>query len=195
MEIVYPDGSTPLDPDEVNGLKIQSVTTRDDLDRWEQENILEAVEWIGSGRIGDILTEEFVRKLHLKMFGEVWKWAGRYRLSDKNIGVIWTSIPEEIAKLLGDARFWVAERSMPDDEIGAIFHYRLERIHPFPNGNGRHGRLLTDLLMERKLGTERFSWGGANISRDDSTRKHYIEALRAVDKSNDFGPLIKFVRS
>jgi Fic-DOC domain mobile mystery protein B len=195
MEIAYPDGSTPLDPDEVNGLKIPSVTTRDDLDRWEQENILEAVEWIDIGRVGDILTEEFVRKLHLKMFGKVWKWAGRYRLSDKNIGVIWTSIPEEIAKLLGDARFWVAERPMPDDEIGAVFHYRLEQIHSFPNGNGRHGRLLTDLLMERELGVERFSWGGANVSRNDSTRKRYIEALRAVDKSNDFGPLIKFVRS
>jgi len=195
MEIVYPEGATPLDPDEINGLRIQSVTTRDDLDRWEQINILEAINWVETGRIGDILTEEFVRKLHLKMFGNVWKWAGKYRKSEKNIGVFWERIPEEIAKLLGDARFWIDERSMPADETGAMFHYRLELIHPFPNGNGRHGRLMTDLLMNRILGAERFSWGGNRLSRDSDVRKRYIDALRAVDQSNDYGPLIEFVRS
>ena len=195
MEIAYSDGATPLDPDEIEGLKIKSVATRLELDRYEQENILEAMDWIERGRTGDILTEQFVRKLHLKMFGNVWRWAGTYRTSGKNIGVPVGMIHEELAKLLGDAHFWVEQRSMPDDLIGATFHYRFEYIHPFPNGNGRHGRLMTDLLMQRKLGAERFSWGGGNVSRDDTIRSRYLEAIRAIDTSSDFGPLIEFVRS
>ncbi len=195
MRLIFPDGATPLDPDEMAGLKIQSITTRPELDRWEQENILAAVEWTETGWIGEILSEDFVRKLHRRMFDRVWKWAGTYRHSDKNIGVAWETIPEEIAKLLGDTRYWIDEKTMPDDEIGARFHYRIELIHPFPNGNGRHGRLMTDLLMQKKLGAEIFSWGGGNVSRDETIRSHYIEAIRAVDRSNDYGPLIEFVRS
>lgn len=195
MKIVYTDGATPLDPDEMAGLKARSITTRTELDSLEQGNILEAVDWIETGRIGDILAEGFVRKLHEKMFGRVWKWAGKYRLSDKNIGVTWDMIPEEIAKLIGDARYWVDERPFPDDEAGARFHYRFELIHPFPNGNGRLGRLLTDLLMEKKLGAERFSWGGTNLSRENGVRKRYLEAIREVDRSGNYRPLIEFVRS
>ena len=195
MEIEYGDGATPLSPDEIEGLKIKSVATRLELDRYEQENILEAMDWIENGRLGDILTERFVRRLHLRMFGNVWIWAGTYRTSGKNIGVPVGSIHEELAKLLGDARFWVDERPMPDDEIGARFHYRIELIHPFPNGNGRHGRLMTDLLMQRELGAERFSWGGGSVSRDDTIRSRYLEAIRTVDRANDYGPLLEFVRS
>jgi Fic-DOC domain mobile mystery protein B len=195
MEIIFPDGATPLDLNEIGGLKIQSISTRNELDRYEHENILEALDWIEEGKTGDILTENFVRKLHEKMFGRVWKWAGRYRLSDKNVGIAWDRIPEEIAKLIGDARYWVDERPFPDDETGARFHYRFELIHPFPNGNGRLGRLLTDLLMEKELGAGRFSWGGTDLSRENGVRKRYLEAIREIDRSGDFGPLIEFVRS
>jgi len=187
--------SIPLGPDETDGLAIPSIRTQGDLDRYEQENILAALDWIETGRTGDILTEQFIRKLHERMFGKVWRWAGTYRTSGKNIGVPVGMIHEEIAKLLGDARYWVEERPMPDDEIGVRFHYRFELIHPFPNGNGRHGRLLTDLLMERKLGAERFSWGGADLSGGNTARKRYIEAIRAVDRYGDYGPLLEFVRS
>ena len=190
-----PEEAAPLDPDEIAGLKIESIVTRSDLDLWEQENILDAIGWLERGRTGDILTEGFVRRLHGKMFGRVWKWAGTYRHSDKNIGVAWERIPEEVAKLMGDARFHVAERPMPADEIGARFHYRFELIHPFTNGNGRLGRLMTDLLMERKLGVERFSWGGADPSRNRDVRRRYIEAIRAIDRSGDYAPLLEFVRS
>jgi len=193
--MIFPEGGTPLDHGELEGLRIRTITSRADLDRYEQENILEALEWLETGRPGDILTEEFVRRLHLKMFGKVWKWAGTYRTSGKNIGVPVGHIHEELAKLLGDARYWVERRPMPDDEIGALFHYRFEFVHPFPNGNGRIGRLLTDLLMERELGADRFTWGGGNLSRDDSVRERYIEAIRAVDRENDYGPLLEFVRS
>ena len=185
-----------LDPDDMEGLLIPSVRTSGDLDRWEQENILEALDWLESGRIGDILTEEFIRRLHGKMFGKVWRWAGTYRTSGKNIGVPVGMIHEELAKLLGDARYWADERPMPDDEIGALFHYRFEWVHPFHNGNGRLGRLLTDLLMERELGAERFTWGGGEAGADGrSIRDRYLEAIRAVDRSRDFGPLLEFVRS
>jgi Fic-DOC domain mobile mystery protein B len=195
VNIIRHNDEIPLDPYEIEGLKIRSLTTRSEIDRYEQENILDALFWIESGRTGDILTERFVRKLHLKMFGKVWKWAGRYRSTGKNIGVPVGTIHEEISKLLGDTRYWIKEGTMPPDEIGALFHYRFEYIHPFPNGNGRHGRLLTDLLMERKLAVKRFTWGGGNVSLDDTVRRRYIDALRAVDRSNDFGPLLAFVRS
>jgi Fic-DOC domain mobile mystery protein B len=186
-----------LDPDETLGLLIPSIRTQEDLDRYELQNILDAFTWLESGRIGDILTETFVRKLHVKMFGNIWKWAGTYRTSGMNIGVPVGMIHEELAKLLADARFWVAERPMPDDEIGAVFHYRFEWIHPFPNGNGRIGRLLTDLLMERELGAEMFTWGEGSGTANDgrSIRERYLEAIRAIDRSSDYTLLLEFVRS
>ena len=87
MTFEYPVGATPLDPEEEQGLLITHITTKGELDSWEQENILEASRWAASGRKKNVLTVEFIRDLHRRMFGNVWRWAGEYRTTGKNIGV------------------------------------------------------------------------------------------------------------
>ncbi len=127
------------------------------------------------------------------MFGEVWKWAGRFRTSDKSIGIHWPEIPVALLDLCSDLREWIGSSTYDPDEMGARFHHRLVAIHPFPNGNGRHARLMTDLLMLR-FGRLRFTWGAADPGRDGTARERYIRALRAADKS-DYSLLREFVRS
>jgi Fic-DOC domain mobile mystery protein B len=190
----YPDGATPLNPDEIEGLKLTHITSRSELDRWEQDNILEALHWLESARPKDILNEQFIRKLHRKMFGDVWKWAGKFRLCDKNIGGPWHQVPVELKNLCADVTIWIEAKPMPPDEMAARLHHRLVSIHPFSNGNGRHARLMADLLLENVLSQPRFTWGGRNLVNASDTRSTYIAALRAADRF-DMKPLIEFARS
>ncbi len=194
MKLTYPEGATPIDPDEQEGLKLTHITTREELNRWEQENINRAEEWCNSRKHGDILTMDFILKLHKKMFGDVWKWAGRFRSSGKNIGVPAWQISTEVKKLLDDLKTWIEHRSYDSDEMAARFHHRLVSIHPFANGNGRHARMMTDLIQKQILNEKEFSWGRADLSRSGDCRKRYIEALRSAD-NKDYSPLLKFVRS
>ncbi len=190
----YPEGATPLDTDELEGLKLKHITTRGELDRWEQENITAAIDWLERRRKGDILTEEFVLLLHEKMFGKVWIWAGSFRRSGKNIGVDWTRIGTELRYLLDDVRYWIEHKTYSSDETGVRFHHRLVAIHLFPNGNGRHARLITDVLMTEVLGGQPFTWGNGDLQNMGDTRRKYIVALRAAD-NHEYAPLIEFVRS
>lgn len=189
------DGQTPLDPDEAEGLIPSWIATRGDLDRAEQENIAAAVGRMQRRRLtpNDILSEPFLRQLHRRMFGDVWKWAGTYRGTAKNIGVDAWRIPEELGQLLGDVTYWVANATYPPDEIALRFHHRLASIHPFPNGNGRHSRLAADLLAET-LGCERFSWGRHLGEDAAAVRRTYFEALHAADRDR-LEPLLEFARS
>jgi Fic-DOC domain mobile mystery protein B len=189
-----PDGATPLDPDEAAGLRLTHITTRGELNRWEQENIAAGEAWAFGRRNREILDEGFMRRLHKRMFGEVWRWAGEFRRSGKNIGVDRLQIPIELRKLRDDVRAWLEYGSYPPDEIAARFHHRLVAIHPFANGNGRHARTVTDLLLVQRLGRSRFSWGRGNLTDSSEVRKRYIDALRAADRG-DYGPLLQFVRS
>jgi Fic-DOC domain mobile mystery protein B len=189
-------GQTPLDPDEAAGLIPSWVSTRGDLDRAEQENILRAETWTRGRKLRPpaLLAESFIRQLHRRMFGEVWQWAGTYRASNKNIGVDYWQIVEELGQLLGDAIFWVENEVYERDELAVRFHHRLVAIHPFPNGNGRLSRTASDLLVEA-LGGERFIWGAALDVTDAATvRQVYIEALQAAD-GGDIAPLLAFARS
>lgn len=128
-----PDGATPLDPDELEGLKLKHITTRTELDRWEQDNIADAIDWLSKRRKKtDILTEEFITKLHIRMFGKVWTWAGSFRRSGKNIGVDWPIIAIELKNLLDDVRYWIENSTYEPEEIAARFHHRLVFIHLFP---------------------------------------------------------------
>ena len=190
----YPEGATPLDPDEMEGLKLNHITTRGELDRWEQENINDAMDWLQRRRKSDVLTETFVLKLHIQMFGKVWNWAGKYRQSGKNIGVDWTTISVELRKLLGDVHYWIENDTYDSDEIAARFHHRLVAIHLFPNGNGRHARLMADTLLTEVLKQEPFSWGKDNLSKGGDVRKRYIKALKKAD-NHEYQPLFDFVRS
>lgn len=193
MSATPTDGATPLDPDESEGLIPTHVTTREQLNRLEQENIVEAMHWLETARLKDILDEIFIGKLHQRMFGRVWKWAGRFRTSDKNIGIGKERIGVELRKLCEDTKAQIAHASYPPDEIACRFHHRLVWIHPFPNGNGRHARLITDLLLGKVLRRPPFTWGGMSGVPGDDVRMAYLEALRAADKG-DFRRLAEFIR-
>ncbi len=194
MNFEYPEGATPLDPDEAEGLLLPHITNRSELDRWEQDNIAEAEAWAFRRKQKDLLCEEFARRLHRKMYGNVWRWAGDFRRTGKNIGVECWSIGPELRNLLADVATWIEFGSYPPDEIAARFHHRLVSIHLFPNGNGRHARLMTDLLFVQVLGRPRFTWGRENLVRAGDCRQRYIGALRAADR-HDYAPLLGFVRS
>ena len=190
----YPEGATPIDPDEAEGLLLTHITTLGDLDRWEQENIVEALTWLDKTNPTDILNEQFVKELHRRMFVSVWKWAGHFRRSDKNIGGPWYQISMSLKNLCDDARFWIKLQEESPDEMAIRFHHRLVSIHPFPNGNGRHARLMTDILLENVMKCPRFTWGSGNLSKPGDIRQNYIAALRAADEHN-YEPLLKFVRT
>ena len=183
----YAPGATPLDADELASLIPSHITTQGDLNEWEQLNIVQGNTWARKQR-KEILDEGFLRRLHQQMFGETWRWAGSFRKSDKNIGVDWLQIGVELKKLLDDVRYQVANGSLPPDEIAVRFHHRLVAIRPFPNGNGRHARLMADLLVER-LGRPRFTWGSASLTDTNETRQRYIAALQAAD-ARDIAPCL-----
>lgn len=189
-----PGDATPLTREEQEGLKQTWITTRADLNEAEQINIDEAVAW--TAKLGDreLLTEEFVFDLHRKMFGDVWTWAGTTRSTGKNIGVDPTHIYIRLGALLADARYWVEAATYPPDEIATRLHHGLVFIHPFPNGNGRHARLMADLLITQ-LGGSPFTWGGGGTLQDiGDLREQYIHALKKAD-DHDFEELFAFARS
>jgi Fic-DOC domain mobile mystery protein B len=186
------DDATPLTPDERKGLIPTHVTQRRELNELEQQNILEADQW-AFARKREVLDELFLQGLHRRMFNRVWRWAGEYRDSDRNLGVARYDIRPELRKLLDDARYWVEHKTYEPDELAVRFHHRIVLIHPFPNGNGRWSRLAADLLIV-SLGGQRFTWGRTNLQSAGATRKAYIEALHAAD-AHDPTLLIAFARS
>jgi Fic-DOC domain mobile mystery protein B len=187
-----PDNATPLTPEERRELIPAHIAYRSELNEAEQENIARAQDW-ALARRRDLLSEKFIKDLHRRMLGDVWRWAGKFRTSERNLGIPFYEIPAAIRQLLDDTRAWIEYKSYPPDEIVVRFHHRLVQIHPFPNGNGRHSRLLTDLLV-MSLGGERFSWGSANLQDAGGVRHRYITALQAAD-NHDVGPLLAFARS
>jgi Fic-DOC domain mobile mystery protein B len=188
------DGSTPLSAEEMADL-IPDLATRQELNEWERENILRAREWAMRERTSpvEMASDSYVRRLHRKMFGETWKWAGQYRSTAKNIGVQAEQVRDRLMQLFGDVRYWLEHGTYVRNEIAVRFHYGLVFIHPFPNGNGRHARLAADILS-RKLGGTPFSWGSANLGTAGEARARYLAALRAADQG-DLQPLLTFADS
>jgi len=193
MEMDDPDGATPLDPDEMEGLKFPHIQTRSELDELEQKNIQEGYNWLSRQRkYKDLLTEGFIKALHEKLLGSVWSWAGNFRRSEKNIGIDPLYISVELQTLLDDAKYWVEHGTHGREEFAARFHHRLVKIHAFSNGNGRHARIMTDVILEKILGVAPINWGSGSLNKNGEHREKYIQALRAADKNN-YQPLIKFV--
>ncbi|MCZ7556089.1 MAG: mobile mystery protein B [Bacteroidia bacterium] len=186
----------PLEEDQKEGLLIPTIATRGELDEFEQQNIEAAVQWTftRSFRAEDVLTESFVRNLHQRMFGNVWRWAGSFRRTNKNIGIDKHQIGVELRLLLDDCLFWVNAGTYPPDEIAVRFKHRLVFIHCFHNGNGRHARLMADILAARVLGERVFTWGSSTLRETGAARSAYIAALRAAD-NGDIQPLLRFARS
>lgn len=196
LELDYDDGQTPLDEDEKEGLLIPTIATRGELDEFEQQNIEKAIMWTIGRKLKTkaILTEDFVTALHKRMYGDVWAWAGAFRKTNKNIGVDKWQIPTDLRNLLHDAVYWVENRTYPADEIAIRFKHRIVSIHCFANGNGRHSRLMADVIFEKIFGLPVFTWGAANLVKCGDPRKGYLKALKAAD-NGDFELLIKFARS
>ena len=185
-------GQTPVDPDQISGLRIPMVSSLAQINSLEQANINEALRWLLTKRsISNLLTESFIRRLHKRMFGQVWKWAGDYRKTDTNIGVKWYLIPIELNALLSDVHYWILNKTYPPIEIAIRFKFRLVSIHCFLNGNGRHARLMADLLMQYQFNLPRFSWGQ---SLKGDVRGEYLKAIVLASKGN-IKPLIEFAIS
>lgn len=193
MQFTYIKGATPLSPDEIHNLIPKHLAQQHQLDEWEQYNIARAEMRFKNRRIKDILSIEFIKKLHHKMFCDTWTWAGKFRQRQTNIGVSSIYIPQELKMLIDDVIFWQSNTTFPIREIAVRLHHRLVFIHPFPNGNGRFSRLFADLYLFQH-NEPRFSWGSNNLTPDSSFRDHYLQALRRAD-SSDYKELIAFADS
>jgi Fic-DOC domain mobile mystery protein B len=192
-----PDDATPLQPHDREGLRQSWITSRQDLNEAEGANIAKGFAWARGRRSlkpNDILTTDFVRALHKQMFGDVWSWAGDFRTRDVNIGNVQAHrTPLDLPAMLDDVKYWAEHQTFALDEIAVRLHHRLAEIHPFPNGNGRHARLMADLLIQQ-LGGQPFSWGSGSLKTVGELRKRYVEALKMAD-DHDINPLIQFARS
>ena len=190
-----PTGSTPLDEDEAADLIPTHLVSREDLNAWEQVNIAQAVRWLGTRKREprSILDTTFLFDLHRRMFSQTWRWAGKQRATERNIGVAPGQIAEGLRNLMSDALFWIERGTYGTDELATRFHHRLVVVHAFANGNGRHARLATDLLV-LSLGGVLFSWGSGDLDRAGEARSRYLRALRRAD-GGSFGDLLTFVRS
>jgi Fic-DOC domain mobile mystery protein B len=184
--------ATPLTEEERQQLIPSYITLRSELNEAEQRNILQAETWAFKRR-RLVPSEDFLKQLHKRMFGKVWRWAGEFRQSERNIGVPAYRINMDVRQLIDDCQYWIENNTYGPDEIAARFSHRLVQIHPFPNGNGRHSRIAADLLLG-SLDAERFSWGQTNLVDASETRRQYIDSLRAAD-GHDYAPFFKFVRS
>lgn len=196
LELLYGEGQTPLDEDEKEGLKIKTITTQGDLDEFEQLNIEKAVEWTIHANLkpNKILTEKFVKDLHKRMYGDVWKWAGEFRRTEKNIGIPWIQIGVELKNLLDDTKYWIDKNTYSPEEIAVRFKHRIVSIHCFPNGNGRHSRMIADIIMESIFKKEIFTWHQSNMVKADETRKEYMKSLKEAENGN-INPLIEFAKN
>lgn len=187
------DNSTPLTAEEKDGLKLKWITLRSELNEAEARNIAQAQVWLMSNKNKEFCSDTFLRELHKKMFGDVWKWAGTYRNSERNIGVAPFQIPIKLIQLFDDVKFWIENKTYSNREIAVRLHHKLVQIHPFPNGNGRVSRLMADLVLEKLEGSKLY-WGNTNLVNVSEIRSSYIAALRKAD-AGDYADLIEFTRS
>jgi Fic-DOC domain mobile mystery protein B len=186
------EANTPLEPEEREDLIPTHITVRAELNEVEQAGIADADRWAFSRR-RDVLDARFLSTLHKRMFGDVWRWAGSYRKTPRNIGIEAYRIPVEVQGLIDDVKYWVDHATYEPDEIAVRFPHSLVVIHPFPNGNGRHARLAADLLAVQ-LGRPRFDWGRGDLIDGTELRKKYVETLQAAD-NHDITDLLAFARS
>jgi len=191
-DLRYPEGATPLDPNELGGLKHKHITTQGELDQLEQANIESGLRWLGRQR-AYVLTDDFAITLHKRLFGDVWDWAGTFRKTGKNIGTDPIHIPVELRTLMGDAKYWADNKTYSPSEAAIRLHHRLVKTHPFPNGNGRHARIMADAVLDCVYNAKPIDWaGGHDLQKMNERRTAYIAALKAADQ-DDMGPLMKFV--
>lgn len=193
MKFQNPPGATPLNDTE--GLIPKHITTQEDINEYEQNNILRAIKKLMASRYRKErwLNSSFIKQVHKEMFGETWEWAGEFRKIETNIGLPPYQISSEIKKLCDDINFWPIESEKKAIENAVKFHYRLTHIHPFKNGNGRHARFMANLYLYN----HHFSllpWGACPLNKNDATRKKYLTALKEADQGK-LDKLIQFAES
>ncbi len=196
LDLDYTNGNTPLDEDEKEGLLIKSITTHGELNEFEQQNIEKAILWQKRKKLTaeEIISEKFIRELHRRMYADVWKWAGEFRQTDKNIGIDKHQIAVALPQMLGDGLYWIIHQSFPDEEIAVRIKHRIVQMHCFANGNGRHSRLLADTMSEKIFHLPPFTWGAADLVKKGSPRADYLAALKKAD-AGDFSELLAFAKS
>lgn len=195
LEFDYIEGQAHLDEEELGGLKIGDLNTILAIKELEDKGIAKTVAWTEKNyfKAERIFTEAFIKEIHKRMFGEVWNWAGKFRLSNKNLGVDKIKISSEIKQLISNTRFWIEDETYTPDEIAVRFAHRLMQIQCFPDGNARHARIMTDVILEHLLNHEIFTWG-ESIPDPDKNRETFLDVLRKADKGK-MDELLKFARS
>jgi len=196
LEIEYIDGQTPLDEEEKEGLLISTINTHGELDEFEQQNIEKAIEWTLGRKFKHekIIAEDFVRELHHKMFGDVWKWAGEFRHSNKNMGCDWKQINTQLKQLNDDCLYWIEHKTYSDVEIAIRYKHSIVSVHCFSNGNGRHSRLMGDVIISHIFRKKVFTWGGRGLNKKGESRNNYLKAIKEADKGSIM-PLMKFANT
>lgn len=196
LDLEYIDGQTPIDEEEKEGLLIETISTNAELDEFEQLNIEEALQWVFGKKFKpkQVFTEKFICNLHKRMYGNIWAWAGTFRKSEKNIGVDKHQIPMHLKVLCDDALYWIENNTYSPEEIAIRFKHRLVSIHCFANGNGRHSRLMADIIIEKLFNQEPFTWGTVNLSKANEIRTAYLRAVKQADL-NEFQHLLDFACS
>lgn len=195
IKLEYPDGATPLDPNELGGLKHKHITKQGELNELEQANIASGLRWLARMRRKDILTDDFAIELHRRLFGDVWAWAGKFRATGKNIGVDPAQIGVQLRGVMEDAHYWVDHGTFRPAEAAVRLHHRLVFVHPFANGNGRHARIMADVVLEKIYEVGPIDWtAGSDLQKMNDRRDAYIKALKAADNF-DIAPLLAFVGS
>lgn len=194
LDLNFNKDGTILSDKEKDGLLIPTITTREELDEFEQQNIEKAVEFYLLRRkykAEAILTEKYVFNVHKRMLGDVWDWAGTIRKTNKNLGIDLFQISPRLHQLLENCKYWIEHKTFSEEEIALRFKHEIVSIHVFPNGNGRHSRLMGDIIMKHIFKKPIFSWGQKDLVYKNEVRDNYIDALRKAD-NGDFTSLLGF---
>jgi fido (protein-threonine AMPylation protein) len=193
-------GQTPLPHDELAALLPEVVVVLSepvtraavyDLEQGLQDRVADELMPAAiddSLPLDEILSDYFVRDLHVRLFGPVWNWAGRWRRTEVNIGVAPERIAVELRNALDAIDYrWDHTDDWTHRQLGIVVHAETVRIHPFADGNGRTTRLLADLVFAAVQDpTEvQYEW--------DLDKTRYIELLRAYDQNPDVADLATFV--
>jgi Fic-DOC domain mobile mystery protein B len=201
LTFTHAPGATPLRPEEVARLRpeLRSIKTMEQLNELEAANIAECEKWAQTSRLfklPGILATRHIARVHKEMFDDVWLWAGRIRTHDLQNAFAspWHRVRTDLEVLWGDATHWFEREMFAPDDFAVRLHHRLVKVHAFANGNGRHARLVADLVLHRHFAAKRLTWGGAVLGEEGNERQTYISALKYADQG-DYRPLLEFCRA
>jgi len=189
------DDATPLN--DISGLKLPNdkVYTLREIYIEEAKNIAQAtLKYLSAPPSKKIapFSYEWMQHLHYEMFGNVWKWAGKFRHMELSIGIKAYQVPSALKELTEDLHYWETHRTFDLYETSARVHHRAVQIHPFQNGNGRWSRMLANIYL-RQHGAMPVKWQEEELAKNNPHRNSYIQALKEADRG-DYAALIRLHR-